>query len=108
MASGRSFRAAGYRWWRLMVTGAHELTCSKAVVTWSMRNDTKTKKNTCRSRRRQPGSWGVSHGGENLRQWRGVWADVWRGGDVVTRVLVTIVVAVGIVDDGMHEVAPME
>ncbi|KAH9011341.1 hypothetical protein EDB85DRAFT_1901136 [Lactarius pseudohatsudake] len=61
--------------------------------------------------RAYPGSWGVSHGRvmvENLRQQRGVWADVWRGGDVVTRVLVTIVVAVGIVDDEMHEVAPME
>ncbi|KAH9032766.1 hypothetical protein EDB85DRAFT_2274967 [Lactarius pseudohatsudake] len=61
MASGRSFCAAGYQWWRLMVTGPTSL--------------------------RVPGSWGVSHGGvmvENLRQRRGVWADVWRGGDGYT------------------------
>ncbi|KAH9159499.1 hypothetical protein EDB89DRAFT_1916050 [Lactarius sanguifluus] len=43
-ASGRGFHAAGYRWWRLMEMGAHELTCGEAAVTWSVRNDTKKKK----------------------------------------------------------------
>ncbi|KAH9077507.1 hypothetical protein EDB83DRAFT_2311972 [Lactarius deliciosus] len=65
---------------------AYELTCGEAAVTWSVRNNTKRKKNTCRSCRRQPGSWGVSHGGvmvvEDLRQWRGLWVDVWQGGDI--------------------------
>ncbi|KAH9161291.1 hypothetical protein EDB89DRAFT_2158016 [Lactarius sanguifluus] len=71
-ASGRGFHAAGYRWWRLMETGAHELTCGEAAVTWSVRNDTKKKKKILAdlvvvSR----GLGGFSHGGvmmvENLR-----------------------------------------
>ncbi|KAH9011676.1 hypothetical protein EDB85DRAFT_1900864 [Lactarius pseudohatsudake] len=39
MASGWSFRAAGYQWWRLMVTGAHKLMCTGVLGGFARRGD---------------------------------------------------------------------
>ncbi|KAH9163866.1 hypothetical protein EDB89DRAFT_1912472 [Lactarius sanguifluus] len=113
MASGRGFHAAGYWWWwRLTETGPQA-----AAVTWSVRRyGEKKKKKTYLSTRPKHGGggyglmWGeaaavtwLCDSEKRLKQKKRkrkklIWVCT---GPVVTRVLVTIVVAVGIVGDAV-------
>ncbi|KAH9162583.1 hypothetical protein EDB89DRAFT_1913166 [Lactarius sanguifluus] len=106
MASERGFRAAGYWWWWRLWRRGHEVAAAVTV--------------TCTRPKHGGGGYGLMwdeaaaavtwlcDSEKRLEQKKRKEEKTYLGMHVVTRVLVTIVVTVGIVGDEMHEVASLE